>query len=165
MNPFDLKKRAPRQTTHSTSCWLLSPSSPLTIHGDRLRSGWRSLQTRTRGSRRSLARRLLESDGRMAATSVAAIVTGRAGVGSGSSTERRSKASLLLHAVLGPAPAAAGFCLLWWLCHRQQRRGRPLRPAWCIFGAHCDRPGHRCWMTGHLGGFVSGVNSAGNWTG
>jgi uncharacterized membrane protein len=70
----------------------------------------------------------------------------------------RLRGTLLLHLVLGAASSAA-IWLVWWLHWRARRReGRPL-------------PAYR-WplellavalvtLTGHLGGFLSGVNGAG----
>ena len=70
----------------------------------------------------------------------------------------RPKGTLLLHLVLGAASGAM-ICLVWWL-HQSSRRhpGQPL-PAWrwpleLLAVALVT-------LTGHLGGFLSGVNAPG----
>lgn len=68
----------------------------------------------------------------------------------------RLKGNLLLHLVLGLASSLL-ICLTWWLHSRSRRR--PELPASShilmieIVGAACVA------LTGHLGGFLSGVNS------
>src|ERR1700683_38525 len=69
------------------------------------------------------------------------------------------KGTLLLHAVLGGA-SGGGILLLWWLCHRQQRRSAT-SPG-LVYLALTAIVLVIVAMTGHLGGFVSGLNSAGN---
>lgn len=69
------------------------------------------------------------------------------------------KGTLLLHAVFGGA-SAAGILLLWWLRFRE--RSRPVQVPGLAFFALTVIVLVLVAVTGHLGGFVSGVNSAGN---
>lgn len=69
------------------------------------------------------------------------------------------KGTLLLHAALGGA-SGGGILLLWWLRHRQ--RGRSASSPGLVYLALTAIVLVIVAMTGHLGGFVSGVSSAGN---
>src|SRR4029078_3431500 len=93
-----------------------------------------------------------------AATSVAAVVTGLV-AWQWQLEGTPIKGTLLLHALFGAA-SAIGILLLWWLRFRQRSRSG-------------KSPGREYFaltvivlllvaVTGHLGGFVSGVNSTGN---
>jgi len=93
-----------------------------------------------------------------AVTSVAAVVTGLL-AWRWQLEGARLEGTLLLHALFGGA-SAVGILLLWWL--RFRRRARPASAAGLahltvtviVFGIVA--------LAGHLGGFVSGVNSPGN---
>jgi uncharacterized membrane protein len=69
------------------------------------------------------------------------------------------KGTLLLHALFGGASAAA-IVLLWWLrSRRRSRSGRSAGPAYLAFTIVVLV---LVALTGHLGGFVSGVNTGVN---
>ena len=66
----------------------------------------------------------------------------------------RLKGNLLTHLVLGSASTAL-IWLVWWIHHRSRREGSPLpsgRLPLELFTVLCVA------VTGHLGGFLSGVN-------
>jgi uncharacterized membrane protein len=93
-----------------------------------------------------------------AATSVAAVATGLL-AWQWQLEGTPLKGTLLWHALFGGA-SAGGILLLWWLRFRQRRRsgGSP----GLVYFALTVIAFVLVAVTGHLGGFVSGVNSAGN---
>jgi uncharacterized membrane protein len=93
-----------------------------------------------------------------AATSVAAVVTGVL-AWQWQLDGAPLKGTLLLHAAFGGA-SGGGILLLWWLRHRQPRRSAS-SPGLVYFALTAIILVIVA-MTGHLGGFVSGVNAAGN---
>lgn len=67
----------------------------------------------------------------------------------------RLRGNLLLHLVLGAGTSVLVW-LVWWLHYRAQRRGRNVLPAYRL--AVEALTAILVAMTGHLGGFLSGVN-------
>jgi uncharacterized membrane protein len=93
-----------------------------------------------------------------AATSVAAVATGVL-AWQWQLEGTTLKGTLLLHALFGSA-SAGGIVLLWWLRFRQ--RSRSGNSPDLVYFALTAIVLLLVAVTGHLGGFVSGVNSTGN---
>jgi uncharacterized membrane protein len=93
-----------------------------------------------------------------AATSVAAVATGLL-AWRWQLEGAPLKGTLLLHALFGSASAGT-ICLLWWLRFRQ--RSRSISSPGLVYFALTVIVLVIVAATGHLGGFVSGVNSTGD---
>ena len=93
-----------------------------------------------------------------AGTSVAAVATGLL-AWRWQLEQEPLKGTLLLHALFGGASAGA-ILLLWWLRFRQRTRSG--RTPGLVYFAITLIAFVIVALTGHLGGFVSGVNSTGN---